>query len=126
MPTLSPKQQAFVEAYARGATGTDAALAAGYSKKRPDVSASKLLAQKHIAEALADLRAKASKLAVVDVAWIQEELISTYKAARETLDLPSANTSLKMLGLQLGMFQPKKDGGGDGEGGGVHVTVMQF
>lgn len=122
---LSPKQQAFVEAYARGATGTEAAIAAGYGEKRPDVAASKLLAQEHIKAAVQTLRDKASQLAVVDVAWVQEQLVATYKDARADSEYASAVTALKAIGLQLGMFQPKKEGG-DGEGGGVQVTVMQF
>jgi phage terminase small subunit len=61
MKKLSPQQQRFVEEYCLGdKTATEAALIAGYSKKRPDVAASKLLAQPHIAAAV---EAKRKKLA---------------------------------------------------------------
>ena len=104
MKKLSPQQQRFVEEYCLGKTATDAARIAGYSPKRPDVAGAKLLAQPHIAAAVAALRAKVAKETSITVAWVQEQLVDTYRAARSDTDLAAANRALELLGKNLGMF----------------------
>jgi Phage terminase, small subunit len=104
MKKLSPQQQRFVEEYCLGKTATEAARIAGYSPKRPDVAGAKLLAQPHIAAAVAALRAKVAKETSITVAWVQEQLVDTYRAARSDTDLAAANRALELLGKNLGMF----------------------
>ena len=104
MKKLSPQQQRFVEEYCLGKTATEAARIAGYSPKRPDVAGAKLLKQPHIAAAVAALRAKVAKETSITVAWVQEQLVDTYRAARSDTDLAAANRALELLGKNLGMF----------------------
>lgn len=104
MANLSPKQQAFVEAYCLGKGASESARLAGYSKHRPDLSAMKLLKNKTVQAAIAKLRAAASEKSAITVAWVQEQLVDTYNAARKKRDFSSANRSLELLGKNLGMF----------------------
>lgn len=70
--TLTPRQQRFVEAYAKGATGSDAYKQAGYSGTGnvAEAAASRLLRNVQVATAIADLRAKAAERAEIDTAWV--------------------------------------------------------
>ena len=104
MKKLSPQQQRFVEEYCLGKTATEAARIAGYSPKRPDVAGAKLLKQPHIAAAVASIRAQAAKETAITVAWVQEQLVETYRCARNESDHSAANRSLELLGKNLGMF----------------------
>lgn len=123
MAALSPKQQRFVEEYARGKSGTDAALAAGYSIKRPDVSAAHLLKLPAVAAAVAAIRKQNSERTGVDVAWITERLVQVVNRGFEIDDLPAVNGALKMLGQNAGMFAEKT---GDITDNRIQIQVIQF
>lgn len=125
MKPLSPKQQRFVEEYARGATGVDAARLAGYSKKKPDVAACKLLKQKHIAEAVAAIRRQTSEQTGIDAAWVTNELVDTYRAARRVHEMGAAVRSLGLIGKNIGMFVDKHEHSGP-NGGPMVVEIVRF
>lgn len=75
MQKLNRKQQRFVDELAPGdKTGADAARLAGYSVKRPDVAAAKLLALPYVASALEERRSKLAKKIEVTQERIVREL----------------------------------------------------
>ena len=123
MAKLSPKQQLFVEAYARGKSGSDAALAAGYSAKRPDVASSHLLKKPAVAEAIAAIRKQNSERTGIDVAWITEKLVQVVHRGFQIDDLPAVNGALKMLGQNAGMFVEKAVDVTDNR---IQIQVIQF
>lgn len=74
MKGLTPKQRAFVNAYARLRVGKAAAIEAGYSAKTATEKAHELLRQPEIAAEVEKLQVKAAAKAEVDVARVVEEL----------------------------------------------------
>jgi len=65
-PPLTPRQAAFVAAYARHGVAERAAIEAGYSERTARGSSARLLANAGIRTALADLAADAHTAAVAD------------------------------------------------------------
>jgi phage terminase small subunit len=104
MSKLSPKQQKFVDEYCQGKSATEAARLAGYSQKRPDLSGSKLLKTKAVAAEIAKVRKAASEKTSITVAWVQEELVSTYNKAIGKCEFSAAVRALHLLGKNIGMF----------------------
>lgn len=130
---LSPRQEAFVNAYAAtGFTnGTQAAIAAGYLEKNAHVTASRLLKNAKVNAAIAARRKPAQEAAQVDAAYVFARLRDvvessmtrvpvldmmgehTYDAGGapvfRLLDAPSANSALRTLVTALGMGREKAD-----------------
>jgi hypothetical protein len=63
-----------------------------------------LLKLKEVQAAIAAIRKAASDKTAITVAWVQERLVDTYKAASEKKDFNAANRSLELIGKNLGMF----------------------
>src|SRR5690349_6250957 len=101
MTTLSPKQQRFVDEYAKGKTATEAAKLAGYSQKAPRHSGHKLLKSKAIAAAIAEQRKATSESTGIDAAWVTNELVETYRAARKKNDFNASVRSLGLIGKNI-------------------------
>jgi phage terminase small subunit len=107
MKALTPQQQKFAEAYALGKTATEAARIAGYSSKRPDLSATKLLKNKAIAAAVAKMRKESSERTSVDLDWITEQYVENHKRARELKDISASNKALETLSRLHGLLNEK-------------------
>ncbi len=130
---LNARQQAFVNAYARGGfkNATQAAVTAGYSEKTADRIASRLLTNVEVRDAVEALRQPAKEVAVVDAAFVFRELKdlvitcgqkipvvdvtgelmvdSEGEIIYRKLDPNGANTALKTLSQCLGMGREPVD-----------------
>lgn len=74
MNALTPRQAAFAAAYAKHGVAERAAVEAGYSKKTSGAQASRMLRNDGVRSMIADLQAKATAVAEVDVARVVQEL----------------------------------------------------
>jgi phage terminase small subunit len=127
MKALTPQQQKFAEAYACGKTATEAARIAGYSPKRPDVAATKLLKQKHIAAEVARLRKESSERTAIDLDWLTEQYVENHKRARIACDFSASNKALETLARLHGQLNEKLKVSKDGEGaGGLTIEIVRF
>lgn len=72
---LTPKQQCFVDEYLIDLNGTQAALRAGYSEKTAGRQACELLEKTHIAEAIAEAKAKRSIKTSIDATYVLNRLV---------------------------------------------------
>lgn len=73
-PKLPPKQRAFVREYPKDNNGTQAAIRAGYAEKGAAVTASKLLKNPKVRDAIAAAQEKAAKRADITV----DEVLKRY------------------------------------------------
>ena len=90
---MTPKQEAFVHHYcANGGNGTQAAIAAGYSERGADVTASRLLGNVRIAAAMRAHKVKTAERAQITIESLTLELEKDRKLARD-LEQPSAAVS---------------------------------
>lgn len=131
---LNARQQAFVNEYARGGfkNASEAAVKAGYSAKTADKIASRLLKNVEIRDAVEARREPAKKKAIVDAAFVFEQLKDiavtcgqrvpmvdsitgepvTDEQGRpvyKKLDATGANAALKTLSQCLGMGKEQVD-----------------
>lgn len=108
---LTPKQERFCEEYAKHLNIRAAYLAAGYSEHSAHVNAYKIFGkphvQKRIKEMLDDRRA--ANKATVD--WVMRKLQAIAEDAFDVSEFQASTGALKLIGLELGMFQPKSSGG---------------
>lgn len=82
---LNLRQQRFVDAYLLDPNGKQAAIAAGYSPKAAEVTASKMLRMGKVSAALRAARAEVSERAKVDAQWVLEQLIGIAESAGVTI-----------------------------------------
>lgn len=130
---LNPRQRAFVNAYASNGfkNGTEAAIEAGYSKRRARQTASRLVTNGDIKRAIEELRQPAKEEAIVDAAFVLQKLkeiviVNSVLVPRESadgaqtldkngqfawkmVDSAAANTALKTLSGCLGIDGKKED-----------------
>ena len=130
---LNARQQAFVNAYARGGfkNATQAAVTAGYSAKTADRIASRLLKNVEVRDAVEALRQPAKEEAIVDAAFVFSELKELAKCCARRVpnldivgeprldldgnpilvpvDAAGANAALKTLSQCLGMGREQVD-----------------
>ena len=111
MTTLTPKQVAFTEHYAKNANGAQAYRDAGYAVNGPSVArteATKLLALPSVTLAIATLKANAiaqtKRKQAVTHDWMTTEYLDTYRAARDVGDLTAARMTLDSLGKLTGLM----------------------
>jgi len=82
---LRRRRQIFVDAYVRTGVGSEAALAAGYSKKAPNVAAAKMLANPEVKAAVAEREEEAIARAGLRSVRVREELACMVLASNESL-----------------------------------------
>lgn len=145
---LSPKQQAFVDAYVVHRDGTKAAIAAGYSAGSAKVTASRLLTNANVAKSITERTAKASALADVSETYVLANLKEcvercmqrapvmafspvdrTYVQAQDDegnnlwqFDSKGAIAALNLIGKHLGMFKDRVEHSGT-DGAPVEIKV---
>ncbi|MCL7941210.1 terminase small subunit [Halomonas sp. ATCH28] len=75
MAKVTDKQQRFVEEYLKDLNASQAALRAGYSEKSAGHLGAQLLAKPHIAELIAQGKAKRSEKTAIDAAYVLNRLV---------------------------------------------------
>ncbi len=126
MPALpNPKHERFAQEIAKGASGRDAYIAAGFKPGSPEAaeaSASRLLSDVKVKARIAELTERAAARVEVSKAWVMERLMRNasmclgeqplvvpVKEGEEPVpeyrrDPAAANQALQLLGKELGMF----------------------
>jgi len=116
--SLTPQQEKFCLMVVEGMNGTNAAIAAGYSKVSANSKASQLMAQDNIKARISELQQamqEAVKVRFVTTKeWVIDELVDNVKVAKTPdgdgkLQLNAANTALTLIGKELGMFIDRKE-----------------
>ena len=117
------KHEHFSGLVAKGVTGTEAAVTAGFSQRRAVVTASELLARPDVKARIAELNViiaeRVTEKTGIDKAWVMKELVevvSMAKKAEPVLDaegkpigeykqnLAAANKALELIGKEFKMF----------------------
>lgn len=92
---LTPKQQAFVDAYLLSLNATEAAKAAGYSEKTANEQGSRLLANVNIAEAIQKAKDERARVTRIDAAWLLHRLSD--EATADIADIYDEHGALKPM-----------------------------
>ena len=127
--TLSPEHAAFVREYLKDYNGTQAAIRAGYPKRRARKTAAEVLA---LAEVKAEIHRITTTIGnpvverTINEWWVVSRLVENYERAigvKRAVDLEgnpigpaavpnlaAANKALELIGRALGMFVNRKEG----------------
>lgn len=107
-PLTNTRQELFVQGILKGLPANRAYVAAGYADKTADQASSRLLSSVKVAERLDYLRTKVADKVVAGAVWTKERVIARLEQnieLAEQLEMPQAiNTSLNMIGKEIGMF----------------------
>ena len=125
MANLTPKQQRFVEEYLIDLNATQAYIRAGYAVKSEDVAAataSKLLRNAKVQEAIQEAQEKLSNKAQVTVEMVVQGLLNEAKDLSEGSTQSARVSAWAHLGKHLGMFTEKVQHSGR-DGGPVQVAT---
>lgn len=76
MSNLNPRQQRFVEEYAKDCNAAQAAIRAGYSEKTARSIGARLLTNVNVATAVDKAKIEVSKQAQVDAVWLLRRLVT--------------------------------------------------
>ena len=115
MANLTPKQQRFVEEYLIDLNATQAYIRAGYAVKSEDVAAataSKLLRNAKVQEAIQEAQEKLSNKAQVTVEMVVQGLLNEAKDLSEGSTQSARVSAWAHLGKHLGMFKDKVEHSG--------------
>jgi phage terminase small subunit len=121
---LTDQRRAFCDEYLKCYNGTKAAIASGYSETSAASQASQILDDKEVKKYIESRLEKASNIALVDLAWIQQRakdisdrcmqaepvLIRDghggwIESGEYTFDSSGANKATEMLGKMIGAFE---------------------
>lgn len=137
MPSLTPKQQRFVEEYLIDLNATQAAIRAGYSEKTAQQIGSENLLKPVIAAEITTRQAKVSESLEITREWVLTRLKENADRAMQAEQVVDregnptgeytyqgnvANKALELLGKQMGMFREKVD---HNVGGAVRVVFAR-
>ncbi len=103
---LSPRREIFCTEYVNGATGTAAAIAAGYSPKSARVQASQLLAMPEINARVAELQKQAGEDNRLTVQRHVQDLEGLATEAKGANQYGAAVTATKAQGQVCGLYEP--------------------
>lgn len=108
---LNYRQRRFVSEYATSLNGTQAVIAAGYSKKTARVTASQLLTKPNIKAAVEKLQAKRlQRIEVTADAVLQKMAQLAFGDSEPSKPRPSDQiVALTQLGRQLGLFIERRE-----------------
>jgi len=129
MPALkNEKHEIFASLVAKGLSGRQAYIDAGYSPNGADGAASKLQKTAKVAARIAELREKVANRVIEKTAiskeWVLAELVDNVKKAKAAepvrnkdgeeigeyrANFQAANTALHLIGKELGMFVEKAE-----------------
>jgi phage terminase small subunit len=113
--SLTPKQQAFVDAYLVEPNATKAAIAAGYSKKTAYSAGGRLLKNVEVSAALNKRVSKVAEKAEVTAEEVLRGLKLEANGAGEDTNSSSRVTAWGLLGKHLKLFTDKTElSGADG------------
>lgn len=102
----------FAQASARGVNGKNAAREAGYGEKSAHVRACELLKKDEVKARIAELKAKAEKHIVQEVAvseaWVLQKLVGNVEAASEAKDRAAVNRGLELIAKMKGYMVERK------------------
>ena len=127
MANLTPKQQRFVEEYLIDLNATQAYIRAGYAVKSEDVAAataSKLLRNAKVQEAIQEAQEKLSNKAQVTVEMVVQGLLNEAKDLSEGSTQSARVSAWAHLGKHLGMFKDKVEHSSP-NGGDINVTITR-
>ena len=113
MAELTPKQTQFVAEYLKDLNATQAAIRAGYSKKRADAIGYENLRKPDIAAAIEAAMAERASTSKRDANMVLEDIQRLTQEAWRDGDLRTALKGLEMEGKHLGMFTEKVNLSGD-------------
>lgn len=123
---LTPKQQCFVNEYLIDLNATQAAIRAGYSEKTANRIGPQLLVKTCISEEIQKAMKRREERTEITADMVVKELkkIALDEAADYTdsrLRYSNKLKALELLGKHLGMFEPKRNDGGEACGGGIII-----
>ncbi len=124
---LTPKQQAFLNAYLVEPNATAAYKVAGYRCRNDNVAAvegKKLLRNPKIAAALQEARNTVAEAAGLTAKWVLDSLRAEAEDRGEHSSHSARVAALKLMGTHLGLFPAKVELGGKG-GGPVAITLVE-
>ena len=124
---LTPKQDLFCREYLVDLNATQAAIRAGYSEKRADVTGARLLVNVRVHARIEQLKEERARKTAITAEWIISELQRVFsrcivpveiekwdKELKQMVgtgefrfDSTGANRSLELLGKHIGMFEKK-------------------
>ena len=108
---LTPRQLAFAQAAASGATLFDAALFAGYSRETAKAQATRLARHPRIAAEITHRQIAHAASRELSVEWWRTELADAYRASRDTADMTNRLRALELAGKHLGLLDTGRDQG---------------
>ncbi len=103
---LSPRREIFCVEYANGATGTQAAITAGYSEKTAKVKASQLRRIPEVETRIAEIRGQARKDSRLTVQRHVQDLEGLATEAKGANQYGAAVTATKAQGQVCGLYEP--------------------
>jgi phage terminase small subunit len=107
-PNSEQRVEMFCDAVARGMSGTQAAIAAGYSERRASATAAELRRRPDVQARIEDLRERYTTARVEKVTvtgeWVMQELAELALRAKELNDRPTLARTLEILARANGLF----------------------
>jgi phage terminase small subunit len=107
-PNTPERFEAFCDAVARGMSGTQAAIAAGYSAPRASATAAELRRRPEVQTRIEELKERyvAARIDKVTVTgeWVMQELAELALRAKELNDRPTLARTLEILARANGLF----------------------
>lgn len=117
------KHEHFAGLVAKGVTGAEAAVTAGFSQRRAVVTASELLARPEVKARIAELNViiaeRVTEKIGIDKAWVMNQLVEVVRMAKRgdplrdadgkpigeyRQNLAAANKALELIGKEFAMF----------------------
>lgn len=102
MKEITPKQARFVSEYLVDLNGKQAAIRAGYAAHTADRQASRLLTKAEVRAAVTAGKTKLAAVTAITKAWVVDELVATYRAAREANKPEAATSALTLMARMHG------------------------
>lgn len=109
VPSLTPKQAAFVAEYLIDLNATQAAIRAGYSAKTADVQGPRLLGNVRIAAALAAAQTKRTERTEITQDWVLQKARENADAAAAAQNYAAVNGALALIAKHTGGFTDRVD-----------------
>ena len=106
-PSLSPRQQAFVEHYSVHGNASRAAREAGYPAASAHTTSNRLLKNEKIRTELAARRAETAKRMALDRDRVIQELLAAVEVARTKGDASAMIAGWREIGRMLGFYEPE-------------------
>lgn len=106
---LTPKQAAFVQEYLLDLNATQAAIRAGYSRKRASETAYQLLQKTTVSEAIQKAQSERAKRVTRQADDVLRDIYETGQEARARGQFNATLKALELEGRHIGMFKGDAD-----------------